>query len=289
MTTKKDKGSQPADAEVLPPETETPTQSTGTFADDVPADLAGEGDGSEPRYMPERFNPGAVLDPSANAFDLSDVRLPYLSIVHPIGKLQDAGFPTAAMILNKDVLVADKGQELDVIILHAQRGLREYKYEEGRVSAWFSVHNGNVAAAKAEAKKAGFRTEWAKNPQGGPDLGPEVSDALQFTLLIRKPEKVSNAGLFGITVGDEHEYAICQAMADKQGYDPANDDIKLVAAGKLSKTGLYSGLWKLRVDKSKPTKGKGRQSLIFRFRFVEVLKPEVVAGIKAALSAPSNG
>jgi len=247
------------------------------FMEEVPADLVDEEtiqDSTETAVA--RRESGALLNPNVDNINLEGVRPPYLTVTHGVGEAAEH-FNPGDLVLAKENLVCAKGKTIDVIILNVEQYLKQ------RVSNddWNAGIRPQTFADKAEAAAAGLQTEWINN------VGPDVSPAMDLTLLLRKPADLV-CGLFGIDIGDGNEYAICKLTADKSGYNPLLNDFAMIAKTKLKASGLFSALWELRTELGKPSK-KGNRVQTVRLRFKEMLAPDTVQGILAALQAPSNG
>lgn len=248
-----------------------------TFVDEVPEELGGDEPEGSSLPTVRILNDGSLINANAaEALDITGVRIPYLTITHGVGAAA-ANFNPGDLVLAKEHLVCPKGKDLTVIIVNI------LQYYKQRVSNddWNAGVRPTTFASLEEARAAGMQTEWVNG------VGPDVSPAMDMTLLVRKPDGVVS-GLFGIDIGDGEEYAICRFSSDKTAYSYAFNDIALIAKMKLAKSGLYSASWKMTTELSKPSK-KGNRTQIARFAFSEMLDPDVIAGIQSAVGAPSNG
>jgi hypothetical protein len=245
------------------------------FAEDLPTELMGDED--TPTALTHRTS-GALLNPNAGfELDIEGARPPYLTIVHGVGEAAET-FNPGDLILQKEYLVCPKGKNLEVIILNI------VQYYKQRVSSedWSAGVRPKTFATKEEAREAGFSVEW-----GLDGSGPDVSPAMDLTLLIRKPDDVV-CGLFGIDIGDGEEYAIAKLSSDKTAYRYLINDIGLIIKTKLARTGVFSAVWNLYTEMSKPSK-RGNRTQVIRAKFVEMLEDDVIQSITSVMGTPSNG
>jgi hypothetical protein len=258
------------------------------FMEEVPADLA---DDETTQYSDEtavaRRESGALLNPNVDNINLEGVRPPYLTVTHGVGEAAEH-FNPGDLVLAKENLVCPKGKTIDVIILnqvqYAKQRVSNDDWSAGIRPQTFFGEPGSrrqLEEAFEKARAAGFSTAWVGN------AGPDVSPALDLTLLLRKPDDLV-CGLFGIDIGDGNEYAICKFTADKGAYNVLLNDYAMIAKTKLKASGLFSALWELRTELGKPSK-KGNRVQTARLKFKEMLPADTVQGITAALQAPSNG
>jgi hypothetical protein len=245
------------------------------FAEEVPAELFDE-EVTQPTALTHRTS-NALVDLSASLdFNLEGARPPYLALVHGVGEAA-ANFNPGDLVLHKEYLVCPKGKKLDIVILKIEQYLKQ------RVSNddWQAGVRPSTFATKADAQAAGLRTDWENG------MGPDVSPAMDMNILIRKPADVV-CGLFGIDIGDDHEYAIARLSSDKTAYKYLFNDIALIIKTKLAKTGIFSASWEFYTELSKPNT-KGNRTQVIRAKFKEMLEPSVTENIVNALGAPSNG
>ena len=244
------------------------------LTEEIPSDLGGEQQHLAPRQS------GALMSNEPLLLDLSEIRPPYLQMVYGpgIGKLSN-DFDARDLVLQGKYCVAKKGDKLTAIFLNAKQYVKEYlskeDFNEGKVAATFP----NLAAAAA----AGMQTSWG--PRGS-DMKPNVSSAMDVTLLIRKPEK-NDCPLFSINIGDGFEYAICLLSLDKGAYKTFINDVGPIINGKL-RQGLHHGLWQLFTDVSAPSRSTGTQYQNIRADFKGLIDPAVAAGIVEAMAVPVN-
>lgn len=245
------------------------------FAEEVPAELVGneeqEFHAPAPTTSSALINPNAAMD-----LDLEGARPPYLSLVHGVGEAAE-NFNPGDLILQKEYLVCPKGKTLDIVILNLEQFYKQ------RVSndQWQAGVRPQTFKTKADAEAAGMQTNWVNG------VGPDVSPAMDLVVLIRKPEDVV-CGLFGIDIGDGHEYAIARMSSDKTAYKYLFGDIGLIIKTKLAKTGIFSGVWEFYTELSKAN-SRGNRTQIIRAKFKELLPEDVVASIISAIGTPSNG
>lgn len=246
------------------------------FAEEVPAELL-DNEETQPvtalthQTSTALINPNAALD-----LDLEGARPPYLTLVHGVGEAAE-NFNPGDLILQKEYLVCPKGKSVDIIILNLDQ------YFKQRVSNddWQAGIRPQTFKTKADAKAAGLRTDWENG------MGPDVSPAMDLNVLIRKPDDVV-CGLFGINIGDEHEYAIARLSSDKTAYKYLFNDIALIIKTKLSSTGIFGGVWQFYTELSKANT-RGNRTQVIRAKFKEMLSHDVIEGIKSAIGTPSNG
>lgn len=252
-------------------------KATVDLTEAVPADLGG--DEQQHSYVPATRSSGALVQSGPVALDLTGVRPPFLQMVYGpgIGKLSE-DFDARDLVLNGKYCVAKKDDRLTAIFLNVAQYVKEYMtrddFTEGKTPATF--------ANMAEAKAAGFQTNWGPRGSG---IKPEVSRAMDITMLIRKPEG-SDCPLFSINIGDEHEYALCLLSVDKGAYSTLINDVGMIINAKL-KAGVHHGLWEVRTDVSKPNKDGNRYQNI-RADFKGLIDPKIAEGIVDALAVPVN-
>lgn len=246
-----------------------------TFAEDLPEDLGGA---SSSGYMPAMRQGNMLANPSdVTALDMTGVRPPYLTVTHGVGE-GAAHFNPGDLVLAKENLVCPKGQKLEVIILKVDQYYKQRLTNE----EWSSGMRPQTFKTKEDAVAAGLRMDWEGN------LGPEASMAMDIGILIRKPTDVV-CGLFGINIGDGHEYALAILSSDKTAYSYAINDIGNILRFKLAETGAFSALWEINTELSRPSKKTGNRAQVVRLKFKEMLPEAIVQNIVQALGAPSNG
>lgn len=243
------------------------------FVEEAPEELTQE----QESYVPATQSSFSLINPKAAIdLDIGEARPPFLKLIH--GTTKNAGaFNPGDLVLQNEYLVCPKGKSIDVVILNIDQGLRERVSDDDFNSGTRPRMFKNVAAAKA----AGLSTEWVNG------VGPDASPAMDMIVLLRKPEHVV-CGLFGIDIGDKHEYAIARMMSDKTAYKYMINDIGLIIKTKLAKSGMYSGVWQFYTEMSKPNMNK-RQVQVIRAKFKEMLSPEVIRGIESVIGTPANG
>ncbi len=250
-------------------------EATVDLTEEIPTDLGGE----QQSYVPATRSSGALVQNGPVALDLDGVRPPFLQMVYGpgIGTLS-AEFDARDLVLAGKYCVSKKNDRLTAIFLNIKQFVKEWMdgeaFAEKRTPATF--------ANMAEAAAAGFQTNWGPRGSG---IKPNVSRAMEITMLIRKPEG-SDCPLFSINIGDEHEYALCLLSVDKGAYKTLINDIGLIANSQL-KAGLHNGLWEVRTDVSKPNH-EGRQFQNIRADFKGLIDPKIAEGIVDALAVPVN-
>lgn len=147
------------------------------------------------------------------AVDLSNVRgvkPPYMSVTYGVGKFAEL-FSPGSIVIGSDTLILDNDPKnkaekfLNVIVLrhgpqYVKESLSNDQYKLGVIARTFKT--------PAEAAAAGLRSSWGANGEK-----PQVSEALDLTVLVEKPEGLEDA-IFNIEIGGK-SYAIAQWNTDK--------------------------------------------------------------------------
>ena len=214
----------------------------------------------DPDFSPETFEEPANGERAVEVYDANrsaiarpgDVRFTahlkpvYLSVVHGVGALSEAGYPKGALVLDKEVEIYSpprpakpgeaqvKEDPAIVTILSVQEFWKEeVKFGSGQLPRTW--------ATKAEAQAAGMVTEYPKWGSGLPM--PNVRPALSLKLLVREPEGVQDRGHFLLEIGGKW-WAPCTLIADKVAYGEVVDPITR-ATYTHGATGIFSATWAL--------------------------------------------
>lgn len=253
----------------------------------IPEGLGGgeEGGSSQSGYVPAVRQGMGVATESAPMFDLSSVRPPWLQLVTPTSAaLQAAGFNAGDLVLKKETLVCPRGKTMQVILLSKDQYVREILTG----AQWDAGQRPRAFKNYAEAKKAGLRIAWGD--VDGRRVGPDVSDALDMLVLIRRNDDVSPA-LFSqdIGVADEHgkptSWAFALISIDKTAAKVFLNDVGVIANGQL-KDGLWHGLWEWRTELAQLKVSRNRP-MVIRAKFLGRLDPAVADNVRGALEVPA--
>lgn len=131
--------------------------------------------------------PDMSVDRPAGSYEGS-VRLPYLSVVHGVGNLSQAGFTPGDLVLGKEHLIAPSAKpnqprnKLKIIVLNHVEYWKEYLSSE----RFTAGERAQVFRSKKDAIAAGFTTEF--NPVTG--TPPTAPMAMTWAMLIEKPEGI---------------------------------------------------------------------------------------------------
>lgn len=179
------------------------------------------------------------MDDFEGEIDKSDLQMPKLNIAQSIGPLSD-DFPAGTVVLNKKLVLADKGQRLTIIPVKAVKYFQEdLEYGGDDIPRKFKT--------VSEAKAAGLRVEF-DNETG---LKPEVKACLDLSLLIRGGEIQAPEFCFE-HAGDKYAFALWQ-ITSWSAYQ--NAAAKLLTARSMYLTSFNEREWTLYTDKKKMKNG----------------------------------
>lgn len=173
----------------------------------------------------------------------TEVKTTRFQLAYGVGGLAEK-FANGDMVLDKEHLIAKKGENLTVILLSANKYYKEYtEYTAGGDMP-------RVWASEADAQAAGMVTNWG--PRGS-DIRPTAGGAMTIRMLIEKPANLV-CGLFGLDIGGVM-YAPVVWDVDKTAYKAAAGPIFQAASVALKARGLASGKWSLTTRMEKNKKG----------------------------------
>jgi hypothetical protein len=205
------------------------------------------------------------------------LNFPLLQIAYGVGKLAEK-FSNGDWVLDKDYLLAKKGEPLVVTFVHVETYLKQYidksKYVPGVQAKRYYT--------RKEALDAGEIVDW---PPKGSDLPrPTVSPAGTYMLMIQKPKGLECA-LFGFPIKDEL-WTPARMFLDKKAHKIVFDTVNRMSTFSLAarKGGLVSGQFVLTTGtKVNPFNGNTETLPAIKF-----LKAHDDADVDRILGAYSN-
>lgn len=202
---------------------------------------------------------------------MSGISMPWLAIAHGVGKLAKAGFNPGDLVLSGEHLLASKGAPINIVVVQFEQYWKQYLSQDMFNQGLRPM----VFKTEAEAQAAGLRTQWENN------VGPEVSPAMDWFMLIEKPKDIMCA-LFGAEI-DGVEYAPALMSIDKQAYKAVAGTFLTAAKFSLSKRGIYSAKWEL---KTKLTVSKtGNSTWVPTVKLIAYNPESFVTKLKALFSS----
>lgn len=186
---------------------------------------------------------------SAGEVDMSDFKIPYLSIAYGVGKLSDKFHP-GDWVVSGEHLIAKKNEKIKIVILtdvkYFKERLKPQDYSNGMKPRRFMT--------REEVLAAGGTLEWVETENG--KLEPTFGPAMDMKLLIQKPESLGQ-GIFGIEV-ENNFYTAAYYSVDKSGYTRVGKEILTQKSMCLQRAGgILAGVWELwtetQVVNKKPT------------------------------------
>lgn len=179
---------------------------------------------------------------SAGEVDLTDLKIPYLSIAYGVGKLSEK-FNPGDLVIGGEHLIAKKTERVTLAILsdvtYWKEKLSQEDYANGMRPRSFLT--------KEEVLAVGGTTDWAE--VDGRRVSPSFTKAMDTKILIRKPEHL-DAGIFGIEVEDER-YTPAYFSVDKSGYTRVGKEINTSKSLYLAGKSVLCGLWELWTETQK--------------------------------------
>jgi len=132
----------------------------------------------------------------------------YMKIAQPVGGLADAGFPRGAVVLDKEAQIAAIKEPIVMVVLSGSDRVywKQWAYTEGLLPQSY----GSIQ----EAAAAGETIAWPPRGVAGP--GPTVAEAMDLTILVRKPDGCEDERF--ILKLDGQYYAPVYFTADKSLY-----------------------------------------------------------------------
>lgn len=218
-----------------------------------------------------RRGAGALAAPVAE-LDTTGIQPPWLSIVHGVGKLAQAGYNPGSLVLGGEHVLAEKNTPINLTVLRYQQYWKQYLSNED-----FSAGlRPRLFANAEEAKKAGLRVEWENN------MGPEASPAMDWLLLIEKPKDLI-CGLFGINILDK-EYAVALMTVDKQAYTAVASTFVNAVRFALKERGVYSANWALSTIIKKSQRNPAHSAWIPQLKLAGYHTEEFTTALKGAFA-----
>jgi hypothetical protein len=140
--------------------------------------------------------PTAITIPTGPShFDVEDIDIPRLNIVQKMSSIEG---PTGSIVLNKEHVLAEPENPLNVVIVSAQKGWREdIPFDEDKMP----------------------RMAWTKEAAQNIELDSEYGmiEFAEITLLIAQPEGATNDEAFPFTLGGIN-YALGRMNVSKNAY-----------------------------------------------------------------------
>lgn len=199
------------------------------------ADVLEDEGGDENTSMILHSRDAVALGGIGGATDTSGLRLPWLKMVHGVGKLAEK-FNPGDIVLADEHLLVKKNEDLHVVILSVFEYWKEFVEFGSRMTA-------RKFLTKAEVHAAGGTTEWVNKPAKIP---PTFAEAIDLKLLIRKPKDLI-CGLFGMEF-EGNEYAPANMSFDGVAAKRVAPVVKMAAGFSLANRPgrLLSGVFALR-------------------------------------------
>ena len=229
----------------------------------------------EEQALELRNSSGALAVPGTINFT-ARLKPVYLSVVHGVGKLSEAGFPKGALVLDKEVEVftpprppkpgeqpAEAVPAVATILAVTEYWKEEVPFGTGKIpKTWNS---------EEEALADGMITKYPKWGTNG--KMPNARPALSIRMLVREPEGVEDRGRFMIDLGGVW-WAPCTLIADKTAYLEAADPMT-----RLTYTHGDAGIYTANVllsTRSRMAKTTGNFTFVPVFRVVGTKTPDEV-------------
>lgn len=138
----------------------------------------------------------------------------FLQIAYGVGKMAQKGFTNSALVLDGEFEIARMNQNVTVVIAGARKYWKQWMGNED----YAAKKRAREYDTLADAVRAGEVTEWG--PRGSNAPKPTVSEALDLTLLVKRPDGCQ-CPAFVLRLGDDW-YAPARFTADKALYGDIN-------------------------------------------------------------------
>lgn len=212
---------------------DAPTEEQPEVNEAALAEVDGDGDGET---MP------AVRDVSVNlalgnvggSIDARDLIIPRFNIVQGVGPLSE-NFDSGDIVLNKEVLIASKGEPASLTVLSIRK-----TYEE-RLPYDPNGPRPVVYETLEQVVEAGYWVDWRNNAP------PPVKEVATALVLVRKPDDVESLS-FSVEL-EEELFALAVWTMRGTAYTRAAKKIFSANQIELAHTGLMTGLWELTTAK----------------------------------------
>lgn len=180
------------------------------------------------------------MDDFEGELNRSDIKIPKLNLVQSVGPLCD-DFPRGSWVLNRSAILAPLGEAIHITPLRAKK----YYVE---ALAYGSEDMPRMFDTLADAQDAGLRTDF--DPETGDK--PEINTALDVTVLVRAPEKLT-APEFSLEF-DGQAYALALwSLASWSSYQ--NGAKVLLTARMMYLKSFHQREWLLHSEKTKLKNG----------------------------------
>jgi hypothetical protein len=210
---------------------------------------------------------GSVIGDS----DPDDLVFPYLQLVYGTSKVPEEYGP-GDFLLNKDTLVASKGEAVSFIALSIRKYYMEYiPYGTSDVFP-------RTFATRKELVDAGLWTDWRN------DERPPAVEAADLLMLIKQPEGVDSPAFAIEAAGDRYAIARWQ-LKSISVYKAVAKTIFSKLAIELRIPGILGGDWEMHSERR--TFG-GNSVPVPVVRLAGVNPPEKINAILAAVGAPTS-
>lgn len=162
--------------------------------------------------------------------EISGIKLCYAKPTYGVGKQNELGFDVGTIVIQERYVVATKDAPVPIVIVGVTQ---VYKDWLGSVE-----FNAGIKPKRylneAEARASGKRMDWVDDPSGVVNpatgrparLGPQIAPIFDVKILIRKPDKVLDAGKnevfpseFFLPIGAE-VYCLAVITMEKMAYLP---------------------------------------------------------------------
>lgn len=209
------------------------------------------------------------LGSAAGEIEMSDLKIPYLSIAYGVGKLAEK-FNPGDLVIGGENLIAKKNEKIRITLLslakHYKERLEPHAYSNGMRPRSFMT--------KEEVLKAGGTLDWVETERGR--VGPSFGPALDTKILIQKPEGLDQS-IFGIEL-EGGFYTAAYYSVDKSAYTRVGREILTQLSMALASSGLMSGVWELWTETQKINKNN---TVVPMIKLVSRNTPEFIAAAEA--------
>lgn len=217
---------------------------------------------------------GAVAKPG-EVHMTAKLRKVYLSIVHGVGGLSEAGYQKGSLVMDKTVEIytppkpakpgqaQEKSEPAVVTVVSANEFWKQdVPYGSGKIPELYPSEQAAIAA--------GRRTQYP--PFGSGEPLPDARPALELQLLIREPDGVKDRGYFLLEIGGKW-WAPCTMIADKTAYAEVNDAITRARLSHEDVGGIIAANFTLET-RSKLIRSTGNFTFVPVFRVAGTKTPD---------------
>lgn len=173
---------------------------------------------------------------SAGEVDVTDLKIPYLSIAYGVGKLAEK-FNPGDLVIGGEHLIAKKNEKIKLVILsdvtYWKERLSQQDYANGMRPRSFLT--------KEEVLAEGGTVDWVQTDRGR--VAPTFGKAMDLKILIQKPDHLE-AGIFGIEIEDK-KYTPAYFSVDKSAFTRVGKEIITSKSLYLAGKSVMHGVWQL--------------------------------------------